>query len=103
MTGVLSLIVSQVWNHPVKVPHEVIRRAADTNVWPVPYQPLSIQAREMVRFLLMETPAAILFGVLCTEWCEWCGCAMIALIGLFTCRFMYWRPQGRRGLAGVIT
>lgn len=35
----------QVWNHPVKVSHENVRRAADTNVWPVPYQPLSVQAR----------------------------------------------------------
>lgn len=37
----------QVWNHPVKVAHEHVRRAADMNVWPVPYQPLSIQAREL--------------------------------------------------------
>lgn len=40
--SVLSHVV-QVWNHPVKVPHESVRRAADANVWPVPYQPLSVQ------------------------------------------------------------
>lgn len=37
--------VVQVWNQPVRVSHENIRRAADMNVWPVPYQPLTIQVR----------------------------------------------------------
>lgn len=38
------VMLVQVWNHSVAVPHESVRKAADTNVWPVPYQPLTIQA-----------------------------------------------------------
>ena len=39
-------ILGQMWNHPVKIPHESVRKAADTNVWPMPHQPLTIQARD---------------------------------------------------------
>eukprot|EP00903_Cladosiphon_okamuranus_P015602 g14407.t1 len=42
-TPTAAKTLSPVWNHPVKVSHENVRRAADTNVWPVPYQPLSVQ------------------------------------------------------------
>lgn len=47
----------QVWNHPVKVSHESFRRAADTNVWPVPYQPLSVQASTRRPVCLARTAA----------------------------------------------
>lgn len=43
------VILVQVWNHSVAIPHESVRKAADTNVWPMPYQPLTIQASGLIR------------------------------------------------------
>ncbi|CAN0163688.1 unnamed protein product, partial [Ascophyllum nodosum] len=42
-TPVAIKTLSPMWNHPVKIPHESVRKAADTNVWPMPHQPLTIQ------------------------------------------------------------